>query len=182
GGLASGQGNASVAGSLGRRVAGWLWLSGTERDGTIRNVRTGQDVNNMNNVGVRGQVLYAPSDRIAITASVDHTRQRPQGYTQVVAGVAPTQRNPNRQFAQIAADLGYAPPSLNAFDRVTDVDSALQSYQDLGGTTMNVDWKVGPGRLVSTSAWRYWNWDPSNDRDFIGLPITTVSAGTSKQR
>src|SRR5207253_11259562 len=105
-----------------------------------------------------------------------------QGYTQVVAGVAPTQRNPNRQFAQIAADLGYAPPSLNAFDRVTDVDSALQSYQDLGGTTMNVDWKIGPGRLVSTSAWRYWNWDPSNDRDFIGLPITTVSAGTSKQR
>ena len=36
---------------------------------------------------------------------------------------------------------------------------------------------VGPGRLTSTTAWRYWDWDPSNDRDFIGLPVTTISAG-----
>ncbi|GAA3270886.1 hypothetical protein GCM10020258_45170 [Sphingomonas yabuuchiae] len=31
------------------------------------------------------------------------------------------------------------------------------------------------------SAWRFWHWDPSNDRDFIGLPITTVSANPSQQ-
>ena len=50
-------------------------------------------------------------------SAVDHTRQRPEGYTQVVAGVAPTLRPANRQYAQIAADLGYTPPSFNAFDR-----------------------------------------------------------------
>ena len=61
-------------------------------------------------------------------------------------------------------------------------DSPLRSYQDLGGTSLNVDWKVGPGRVTSTTAWRYWNWNPSNDRDFIGLPITTISAAPSKQR
>ena len=43
-------------------------------------------------------------------------------------------------------------------------------------------WKVGPGRVTSTTAWRYWNWNPSNDRDFIGLPITTISAAPSEQR
>ena len=47
---------------------------------------------------------------------------------------------------------------------------------------MNVDWTVGPGRLTSTTAWRYWNWNPSNDRDFIGLPVTTISAAPSKQQ
>ncbi len=36
--------------------------------------------------------------------------------------------------------------------------------------------------LTSTTSWRYWNWNPSNDRDFIGLPITTVSAAPSTQR
>ena len=41
---------------------------------------------------------------------------------------------------------------------------------------------MGPGRLTSTTAWRYWDWNPSNDRDFIGLPVTTISSGTSKQR
>ena len=139
-------------------------------------------MNDLNNLGVRGQVLFAPSDKIAITAAVDHTRQRPEGYTQVVAGVAPTLRAANRQYPQIAADLGYTPPSFNAFDRLTDIDTPLRSYQDLGGASLNVDWKLGPGRLTSTTAWRYWDWNPSNDRDFIGLPVTTISAAPSKQR
>ena len=47
---------------------------------------------------------------------------------------------------------------------------------------MNVDWSVGRGRLTSTTAWRYWNWNPSSDRDFIGLPVTTVSAAPSRQQ
>ncbi len=153
-----------------------------ERDGTVYNVKTQDRVNNLNNLGLRGQVLFAPSDTLAVIAVVDHTRQRPEGYTQVVAGVAPTLRPANRQYAQIAADLGYTPPSFNAFDRQTDVDSPLRSYQDLGGTAVNVEWKLPFGQLTSTTAWRYWNWNPSSDRDFIGLPVTTISAAPSKQR
>src|SRR4029450_8898112 len=86
------------------------------------------------------------------------------------------------QYPQIAADLNYTAPSFNAFDRVTDVDTPLRSYQDLGGSALNIDWKVGRGVLPSTTGWRYWDWNPSNDRDFIGLPVTTVSAAPSKQR
>ena len=175
------QAKASVTGPLFGKFAGRLSFSGTQRDGTVLNVRTGDDVNDLNNLGVRGQVLFAPSDRIAITWAADHTRQRVEGTTQVVAGVAPTLRAANRQYQQIAADLGYTPPSFNAFDRVTDIDTPVRSYQDLGGASMNVDWKVGPGRLTSTTAWRFWDWNPSNDRDFIGLPVTTISSGTSKQ-
>ena len=43
------------------------------------------------------------------------------------------------------------------------------------------NWDVGEATLTSVSAWRFWHWDPSNDRDFIGLPITTVSANPSQQ-
>src|SRR4029077_8429201 len=135
-----------------------LSFSGTQRDGTIYNVKTQDDVNDLNNLGVRGQVLFAPSDALAITAAVDDTRQRAEGYTQVIAGVAPTLRPANRQFAQIATDLKYTPPSFNAFDRRTDIDSPLRSYQDLGGASLTVDWKLGRGRLNSTTSWRYWDW------------------------
>jgi len=176
------QGKASISGPLSETIAGRLSFSGTTRQGTVSNVVTGSDLNGLNNVGVRGQLLFAPSDRTAVTLALDHTRQRPEGYTQVVAGVAPTLRNPNRQYAQIAADLGYTAPSLNAFDRVTDIDTALRSNQDLGGASLNIEWKVGDGRITSTSGWRYWNWDPSNDRDFIGLAVTPVSAAPSRQR
>jgi iron complex outermembrane receptor protein len=176
------QAKASVTGPLGKKVAGRLSFSGTQRDGTVYNVRTQDDVNDLDNVGIRGQLLVAPSDKVAILFATDYTRQRPEGYTQVVAGVAPTQRPANRQYTQIAADLQYTAPSFNAFDRVTDVDTPLRSYQDLGGSALNIDWKVGRGVLTSTSGWRLWNWNPSSDRDFIGLPVTTVSAAPSKQR
>jgi iron complex outermembrane recepter protein len=176
------QAKGSISGRLFEKVAGRVSFSGTRRDGTIFNTNTNESQNNLNNVGFRGQLLYAPTDSLAINLAVDHSRQRPEGYTQVVAGVAPTRRNPNRQYAQIAADLNYTPPSFNAFDRVTDVDSPLRSYQDLGGSALNIDWKVGRGRVTSTTAWRYWNWNPSNDRDFIGLPVTTISAAPSEQR
>ena len=176
------QAKASATGALGAKVAGRVSFSGTQRGGTVENVATREAVNNLSNVGLRGQVLFAPSDNLAVTVSVDHTRQRPDGYTQVVAGVAPTLRPANRQYPQIAADLGYTAPSFNAFDRVTDVDSPLRSYQDLGGTSVNADWKAGKGQITSTSAYRYWNWNPSSDRDFIGLPVTTISAAPSQQR
>ena len=176
------QAKASVTGPLFTHLAGRVSFSGTQRDGVIFNTRTGDDVNDMNNLGLRGQLLYAPSGDLAILGSADHTRQRVEGMTQVVAGVAPTRRPANRQYAAIAADLGYAPPSFTAFDRVTDVDSPMRSYQDLGGASLNVDWKLGKGRLTSTTGWRFWDWKPSNDRDFIGLPVTSVSAAPSYQQ
>ncbi|HEY1303919.1 MAG TPA: TonB-dependent receptor [Vicinamibacterales bacterium] len=176
------QGKGTISGPFGLHVAGRLTFSGTSRDGLVYNTKTHGRQNNLNNAGVKGTVLFAPSDTLAVTASFDHTRQRPQGYTQVVAGVAPTLRPANRQYAAIAADLHYAPPSFNAFDRVTDIDTALQSNQDLGGAALNIDWKIGRGRVTATTAWRYWNWDPSSDRDFIGLPVTTISAAPSVQR
>jgi len=175
------QAKASVAGQLAPRLAGRVSFSGTRRDGLVYNTRTQSDQNDLSNLGLRGQVLYAPSDRFAATIATDFTRQRPEGFTQVVAGVAPTLRPANRQWSQIAADLHYTPPSYNGFDRLTDIDTALRSNQDMGGSAVNLDFALGPGRVTTTTAWRYWNWNPSSDRDFVGLPITTISAAPSRQ-
>jgi len=182
GSLGLAQLKASATGPLFNKAAGRISFSGTSREGTVQNTLTGIDLNGLNNLGVRGQLMIAPSDRIAMTIAADLTRQRPDGHAQVIAGVAPTLRPANRQYADMAADFAYVPPSFNAFDRMTDTDSPWRSHQDLGGAAMTLDWKLGPGRLNSTTAWRYWDWVPSNDRDFTGLAVTTVSAGTSKQR
>ncbi len=176
------QAKGSIAGPISQTIAGRLSFAGSGRDGFLLNTTTREGTNSLHNLGIRGQLLFAPSKRVAVIAAVDHTRQRPQGYAQAIAGVAPTLRPANRQYPEIAADLGYAPPSFNAFDRLVDTDSPWQSNQDLGGSSLTVEWTVGPGRLISSTAWRYWNWNPSNDRDFIGLPVTTVSAAPSNQR
>ena len=176
------QAKGSISGPLGRKLATRLSFSGTQRDGFLRNVRTQESVNDLNNLSVRTQFLYTPTAKIAILLSGDFTRQRPNGYAQTIAGVAPTLRPLNRQWAQIAADLRYTPPSYNAFDRLIDTDTPWKSSQDMGGGAVELDWTLGKGQLTSITAWRYWLWRPSNDRDFTALPITTVSAGFSRQR
>lgn len=175
------QAKASVTGALSSKIAGRLSFSGTQRDGLIENISTGKPTNTLNNQGIRGQLLYTPSDKTNILFAADITTQRPDGYAQVVAGVAPTKRAAYRQFDAIIADLNYQLPSLNAFDRKIDHDTPWRSNQDLGGVSLNVDTQIGGGTLTSTSAWRFWNWDPSNDRDFTGLQVLAKSQNPSRQ-
>jgi iron complex outermembrane recepter protein len=175
------QAKGSFTGSLVKdKLATRLSFTGTHRDGTLYNVATQKHENSMNNLGVRGQLLYTLNDDVDFLLSVDHSRQRPTGYAQVYAGTAPTQRAEFRQFESIIADLGYDLPSRNPFDRIIDHDTPWQSDQDLGGISLNVDAKKGPGTLTSTTAWRYWNWGPSNDRDFTGLQGLSLSQAPSR--
>src|SRR5262245_30600559 len=60
------QAKASVTSPFGGKLAGRLSFSGTQRDGTVDNTKTLESVNDLDNAGVRGQLLIAPSDKIAI--------------------------------------------------------------------------------------------------------------------
>jgi iron complex outermembrane receptor protein len=176
------QAKASITGSLSQKIAGRLSFSGTQRDGLIENIATGKSTNTLNNQGIRGQILFTPTDKTNIILAADITTQRPDGYAQVVAGVAPTNRAAYRQFNAIIADLNYQLPSLNAFDRKIDHDTPWRSGQDFGGISLNADTKIGRGTLTSTTAWRFWNWDPSNDRDFTGLQVLAKSQNPAKHK
>jgi iron complex outermembrane receptor protein len=174
------QAKASVSSGITKKIAARISFSGTQRDGLVENVRKGSKTNTLNNQGVRGQLLFAPNDNLNITLFGNYTIQRPDGYAQVVAGVVTTERAAYRQFENIAKDLSnYQLPSTNAFDRKIDHDTPWRSYQELGGASLNVDYKIGKGTLTSTSAWAFWNWDPSNDRDFTGLEALRLSQNKS---
>ncbi|UUW11081.1 TonB-dependent receptor [Flavobacterium plurextorum] len=175
------QAKASVTGALEKKVAGRLSFSGTQRDGLVDNIVTGRPTNTLNNQGIRGQLLFTPSVNTNIILAADITTQRPDGYAQVIAGVAPTQRAAYRQFNAIIKDLNYQLPSQNAFDRKIDQDTPWRSGQDMGGVSLNIDTKIGGGTLTSTTAWRFWNWDPSNDRDFTGLQVLAKSQNPTRQ-
>ena len=176
------QAKASITGALSKKIAARLSFSGTQRDGLLENVVTGKSVNDLNNQGIRGQLLYTPTENTDITLAVDYSKQRPDGYAQVVAGVVPTNRAAYRQFNNIISSLGYSLPSTNPFDRKIDHDTPWRSGQDLGGASLNINSKIGNGKLTATSAWRFWNWDPSNDRDFTGLSVLRLSQATSKHQ
>ncbi len=175
------QAKASITGAISKKIAGRISFSGTQRDGLIQNIATGRATNTLNNQGIRGKLLYTPTETTNITLSADITTQHPDGYAQIIAGIAPTKRAAYRQFDAIIADLDYKLPSLNAFDRKIDHDTPWRSNQDLGGASLNIDTKIGAGTLTSTTAWRFWTWDPSNDRDFTGLQVLSKSQNPSRQ-
>ena len=175
------QAKASVSGPLGQKIAGRLSVSSTQRDGQIHNVVTGEYVNELDNLGVRGQLLFDVNDHIEIKTTVDWSDQNPNGNAQVLAGVAPTLRPAYRQFDAIVTDLNYTPVSLDSYERVIDQDTPWRSGNQLGGVAVNIDVDAGPGTFTSTTAWRYWEWRPSNDRDFTGLPVLSLSQAPSDQ-
>lgn len=176
------QAKASVTGPVSKKIAARASFSGTQRNGTIYNAATGKYTNDLNNQGARIQFLFIPTEKITLTLAGDYSRQRPDGYAQVIAGVVKTKRAAYRQFDQIIRDLNYSLPSENAFDRKIDHNTVWKSNQDLGGVSLNADFKVGKGKITSTTAWRFWDWNPSNDRDFTGLDVLSISQAPSKHQ
>ena len=176
------QAKASVSGPITDTLAVRLSSSATTRHGTIYDIASNTDLHRQRNLGFRGQLLWKATDALDLTLSGDFNVQNPLCCVQYYARVGTTQRPLNRQYAALAAAFGYTPPSLNPFDRVTDLDANINSRQEIGGASLVANLDLGPATLTSVSAWRYWDWQPANDRDFIGLPITTVSQNPSQQR
>ena len=175
------QAKAAISGPLSETVAARFAISTTDRRGTIYNVTTSQWIQSQDNLGLRGQLLWTPTETLDITLAGDFSAQDANCCGSVYVRTGATQRALNRQFDALAAAQGYAPVSRDPFDRRTDLDTPLQAENKIGGASLRVKWEVGPGTLTSITAWRFWDWDPSNDRDFTGLPIVSKSQNPSQQ-
>jgi iron complex outermembrane receptor protein len=163
--------------TIAARISGLV----TRRDGVIRNIATGEDHNGIGNQAVRGQLLFQPNDRVSVRLIADFTNFESNCCTQVDLRVAPTLKPAARQYPALAAGLGYMPASLDPYDRVTDIDAALGVNTNEGGVSAIANWNLGAATLTSVTAWRFWNWDAANDRDYTGLPIQLIQHIPSRQ-
>jgi iron complex outermembrane recepter protein len=182
GNLSFKQAKASVSGPLADNVAVRLASSVTSRKGTIFNVSSGNWINEQDNIGLRGQLLWKPTENVEVTLAGDYSVQDPECCGTVFVRTVATQRAANRQYDALAAAQGYTVVSRNPFDRLTDNDANLNAGNKIGGGSLRVKWDTGPGTLTSVTAFRFWDWKPENDRDFTGLPITTKSQNPSQQK
>lgn len=174
------QAKTTVTGGVAKNLAAKISLSGTQRDGTIWNPNEERKYSGQNNLGIKGQLLFTPSEKLELLLSSDVSVQHPAGYPLVVAGVTTTERSAYRQYAKIISDLGYQQPKIDPFAREIYTNTPWRHNQSIGGISLNADYKIGKGTLTSTSAWRFWNWDPTNDRDFTALAALTKSQGNSR--
>ena len=176
------QGRFSATGPLaGNTLAYRLSGTFTRRDGVLRNVRTGADQNTLGAQAVRGQVLWQPSTDFRLRLIADLSNFDSECCTQVYLRVGTSLRPAARQFPRLAALAGYTPASTNPYDRLTDIDAPLAVKTNEGGMVGMADWNIGPATVTSITAWRFWNWDAANDRDYTGLPIQLIQRIPSRQ-
>ncbi|WP_313540317.1 TonB-dependent receptor [Sphingomonas sp.] len=177
---AKGWASGPISDVLAYRVSG----VSTRRDGVLDNVRTGVAANTLGTQAVRGQLLYKPDDRLQVRLIADFTNFQAYCCTQVYLRTGTSLRAASRQFggpSGLAAQFGYAPPSTNPYDRKVDIDGPLNTDTNEGGVSAIVDWNLGSSTLTSISAWRFWNWDAENDRDYTGIPVQMSQHIPSRQ-
>ncbi|WP_312251026.1 TonB-dependent receptor [Sphingobium yanoikuyae] len=175
------QAKAAISGPLTDTIAARIAVAATSRRGTLYNVTSQRWINEQDNLGIRGQLLFQPTEDFSLTLSGDYSKQDPECCGTTFVRVGKTQRPLNRQYDALAAAQGYVVPSRNPYDRLTDLDSNLNAGNKIGGVSAKIKWDVGPGTLTSVTAWRFWDWKPENDRDFTGLSIVSKSQNPSQQ-
>jgi iron complex outermembrane recepter protein len=182
------QAKAAVSGPLSDTIAARIAVATSSRRGALYNTRTQRWINEQDNLGIRGQLLFEPNDDVSITLSGDYSRQDPEGFGTAFVRVGTTQRPLNRQYDAIIARLNaanpgynYTAPSRNIYDRLTDIDASLNAGNKIGGASLRAKWDVGPGTFTSITAWRFWDWKPENDRDFTGASVVARSQNPSQQ-
>src|SRR5690606_38565973 len=116
------QAKAAISGPLSDTVAARVALSSTNRRGTVYNVATRNWVNEQDNLGLRGQLLWEPSATFDVTLTGDYSRQDPECCAQIYVRTGLTQRGLDQQYEALTAAQNYAVPSTDPFDRLTDVD------------------------------------------------------------
>ena len=181
------QAKTSYSSALTEHVAGRISAQITKRDGTVTNVTNGRKLNGVNNVALRAQLLAEPSDNLRLRLIADVSDFDSDCCTQTYLRVGTSLRGAARQWAGLVAALpahglaAYTPASTNVYDRLSDIDAPLHVDTQDGGVSLNADWTLGGVTLTSISAWRYWDWDVANDRDYTGIPIQLVQRIPSRQ-
>ncbi|PZU11278.1 MAG: TonB-dependent receptor [Sphingobium sp.] len=180
------QAKAAVSGPITDKIAARVAIATTSRRGVLYNVVSRRWINEQDNLGLRAQLLFQPTENLSITLAGDYSRQDPECCGTTFVRVGRTQRALTRQYdalvaAANAAGRNYQVPSRNPYDRLSDLDSNLNAGNKIGGASLKVKWDAGAGTLTSVTAWRFWDWKPENDRDFTGLSIVARSQNPSQQ-
>ena len=176
------QGKAAFSGPIiDNMLAGRASVAYTRRNGVIDNVTTGAHNNDVMTIASRGSLLFRPNENFRFLLSGDYSLFDSNCCTQVFVRVAPTLKPAAQQYPALAAGKNYTPASMNPFDRKTDIDADLAVDTGEGGISGVADWNLGAATLTSVSAWRYWEWDAANDRDYTSLSIQTLQHIPSRQ-
>ena len=130
-------------------------------DGNVDNKANGQEVNGYNRKGVRGKLVFTPSDDLSLTLAADYLQSHDDAPNGVVSkSLLPAFSN---ALAPVRADSDNR-------DIISDYRSHVEDVNK--GLSAQLDWNLGDYTLTSITAWR--GWDNTQWQD--GDRLSTISA------
>ena len=158
----------SITGPITKNIAFSLAGNYNRRDGYAHDLARGDDVNNRNRWGVRGQLLFEPSSdfSIRIIGDYDHIDEDCCTVANIING--PTG---NAVFA-IGGRLDPANPfSYNVYNNIAS-NNKVKNY----GVSAQIDYNFGNLNLTSISAYRGVRLSSNQDSDFTSADLIGSNA------
>jgi iron complex outermembrane recepter protein len=178
---------AGITGPISEQAAFRLDGVYMKRDGFLKDVISGDDVNNRDRFLVRGKLLFEPTDDISVLIIGDYSKRDEECCAATYLPAEEVVRGPNGQLIVRPNSVAAAIRSLTSlvpgagqgmvlddtFDRRVAITPGRTFRSDVEdwGLSAEVEWDFGGATLTSISAYRDWDLVGGLDADFNNLDI-----------
>ncbi len=165
-----------IADTLAARLTGYY----IKRNGPIRNLFNGKDVNDQDQWGLRGKLLYAPSDNFDILIIGDYAEIDRACCIWTARTANPTTRyfgasGPLRSSLLTAITAGPT-------NRQVRFDAPTFLRQKSWGLSAEASWQLGDNTVTSITAYRKFNLFDNNDADTAPVDVLNLNNADQDQR
>lgn len=151
-----------LSGPFSDKVRGRVNLLSNERDGYMKNVVTGEELNGEDTIGVRGKLNIDLSHNTELKLTADYSDMKRNGMVFAVSEAGANDADLENALASFGVTVG---PENN--EVATSGENASNSEQ--GGVSAELNADLENFTLTSITAWRYW--DLQTRQDIDGLPF-----------
>ena len=138
------------------------------RDGTVTNLVDGNDINNRDRYGLRGQVLYTPSEDVSFRFIADYNDIDENCCAAGFVAYAPGAEQLIQAFGGIAAPADVFAREIAVDGGSDGVRASVENY----GFSGQLDWEFDSGTFTSITAYRVFDENQTIDSDFVNVDLT----------
>ena len=164
---------------LGDKIAARIDGVYVKRDGFLRDVVSGRDVNNRDRYLIRGQLLIKPSSDFTIRLIGDYSKRKEECCAATYQPFNGTRKAADGSIQYFTSPIATLENALGAqindrtYARRVSISPGRNFRSDVvdWGGSAQVDWDLGGVKLTSISAYRDWHLLRGQDADFNKLDI-----------
>jgi len=161
-----------IAGKLDASFTGYY----DANNGYVHDVTTGTNLNDQQQYGVRGKLLFTPNDSLDVTAIADYAMTTGNCCAPTLRSVTASSTYFGHPYAYY---VGVTPGPDN---EQTSADLNSVNQQSTAGVSLEADQRIGGFTLTSISAYRQYAEYDNIDSDLIPLDLLDLNNANQKQR